>query len=148
MRHVFTWAAIALVCGSATASAQSFASDVGVSADNVRLGDPEYSPYIHRSFPDQVFFGDTHLHSSYSTDAGMIGNYLGPDDAFRFARGETVTASAGQRARLIRPLDFLVVADHSEKSRLGRSDRGFKPTASAQSMGQRGPRPCEGREGI
>ena len=44
----------------------------------------------------------------------MIGNYLGPDEAFRFARGETVRASAGERAKLIRPLDFLVVADHSE----------------------------------
>jgi hypothetical protein len=44
----------------------------------------------------------------------MIGNYLGPDEAFRFARGEIVRASAGQRAKLIRPLDFLVVADHSE----------------------------------
>nr|NIQ74050.1 DUF3604 domain-containing protein [Gammaproteobacteria bacterium]NIW45292.1 DUF3604 domain-containing protein [Gammaproteobacteria bacterium] len=44
----------------------------------------------------------------------MIGNFLGPDVAFRFARGEVVRASAGTRAKLIRPLDFLVVADHAE----------------------------------
>ncbi|AXI53805.1 hypothetical protein SuNHUV7_41330 (plasmid) [Pseudoseohaeicola sp. NH-UV-7] len=80
----------------------------------------EYSPYLHQAYPNQVLWGDTHLHTSYSTDAGMIGNYLGPDEAFRFARGETVTASLGQRARLIRPLDFLVVADHSEN--LGLAD--------------------------
>ena len=61
-----------------------------------------------------MFFGDTHLHTSYSTDAGMIGNTLGPDEAYRFARGETVTSSTGLRARLQRPLDFLVVADHAE----------------------------------
>jgi hypothetical protein len=96
------------------AAAQDFASDVGIEPDEVTLGAPEYSPYLQQAYPDRVYFGDTHLHTSYSTDAGMIGNYLGPDEAFRFARGETVPASGGQRARLVRPLDFMVVADHSE----------------------------------
>ncbi len=73
-----------------------------------------YSPYPGQDFPNQVFFGDTHLHTSYSTDAGMVGCTLGPEDAYRFARGETVTSSTGVPARLRRPLDFLVVADHSE----------------------------------
>jgi len=75
---------------------------------------PTYSPYVGQDFPDQVFFGDTHLHTSYSTDAGLIGNRLGPDAAYRFARGEEVTSSIGQPARLRRPLDFLVVSDHAE----------------------------------
>ncbi len=44
----------------------------------------------------------------------MIGNTLGPDEAYRFAGGETVTSSTGIPARLARPLDFLVVADHAE----------------------------------
>jgi hypothetical protein len=44
----------------------------------------------------------------------MIGNFLGPEVAYRFARGETVRASGGVRARLVRPFDFLVVADHAE----------------------------------
>jgi hypothetical protein len=74
----------------------------------------EYSPYPEENFPNQVFFGDTHLHTSYSTDAGMIGNTLGPEEAYRFARGETVTSSTGLPARLQRPYDFLVVADHAE----------------------------------
>ena len=74
----------------------------------------KYSPYPGQDFPDRVFYGDTHLHTSYSTDAGMVGATLGPEDAYRFARGETVVSSTGVPARLHRPLDFLVVSDHSE----------------------------------
>lgn len=74
----------------------------------------KYSPYPDETFPDNVYFGDTHLHTSYSTDAGMVGCTLGPDDAYRFARGETVISSTGVPARLRRPYDFLVVSDHSE----------------------------------
>jgi hypothetical protein len=73
-----------------------------------------YSPYPEQDFPDQVLFGDTHLHTAFSPDAGLIGARLTPDDAYRFARGETVITSTGQRARLGRPLDFLVVTDHAE----------------------------------
>ena len=78
-----------------------------------------YSPYVERTtndanFAEGVYWGDTHLHTSYSTDAGMIGNTLGPEDAYRFARGEEVRSAAGMRVRLIRPLDFLVVSDHAE----------------------------------
>ena len=74
---------------------------------------PEYSPYVEWHFPQQVFFGDTHHHSSYSFDSGMFGNTLGPEESFKFARGEEVTASNGMKAKLIRPLDFLVVSDHA-----------------------------------
>ena len=73
-----------------------------------------YSPYAERSFPDQVFWGDTHLHTRLSADAGLFGNILGLDEAYRFARGEQVTASSGQPAKLSRPLDWLVIADHSD----------------------------------
>ena len=73
-----------------------------------------YSPYAERSFPDQVFWGDTHLHTGLSMDAGLFGARLGLDDAYRFARGEQVMASSGQPAKLGRPLDWLVVADHSD----------------------------------
>jgi hypothetical protein len=74
----------------------------------------EYSPYLTDTYPDNVYFGDTHLHTSYSTDSGLFGNKIGPNEAYRFAKGELVTASHGVKARLLRPLDFLVVADHSE----------------------------------
>jgi len=73
-----------------------------------------YSPYPAQNFPNRVYFGDTHLHTSYSADAGMVGNTLGPDEAYRFAKGEVVKSSTGLQARLARPLDFLVVADHAE----------------------------------
>ena len=105
----FLAAGAALICAS-TALAQ----DIAIGEDDVMLGQKHYSPYLDQSYPNRVFFGDTHLHTSYSTDAGMIGNTLGPDEAFRFARGEKVRASVGEYAQLIRPLDFLVVADHAE----------------------------------
>jgi Protein of unknown function (DUF3604) len=66
------------------------------------------------SYPTRVFFGDTHLHTAMSMDAGAFGNRLGIEEAYRFARGEEVMASSGQKAKLSRPLDFLVVADHSD----------------------------------
>ena len=78
------------------------------------LGKPTYSPYVGRGYPTRVFWGDTHLHTAISVDAGAAGCRLGPEDAYRFARGEEVTTSTGQRARISRPLDFLVVSDHSE----------------------------------
>lgn len=73
-----------------------------------------YSPYTTRNYPSTVYWGDTHLHTKLSFDAYRLANRLPPDDAYRFARGETVTASNGMRTRLHRPLDFLVVADHAE----------------------------------
>jgi len=73
-----------------------------------------YSPYAGRNYPTQVFFGDTHLHTSMSMDAGAFGARLGPDDAYKFARGMEVISSTGQNVRMSRPLDFLVVADHSD----------------------------------
>jgi hypothetical protein len=75
---------------------------------------PNYSPYTGRNFPTRPFFGDTHLHTSFSMDAGAAGARLDPRAAYRFARGEEVMASSGQPAKLSRPLDFLVVADHSD----------------------------------
>ena len=73
-----------------------------------------YSPYAERSFPSRVYWGDTHLHTGLSMDAGLFGARLGLEDAYRFARGEQVMASSGQPARLGRPLDWLVIADHSD----------------------------------
>jgi hypothetical protein len=78
------------------------------------LGKQPYSPYADRKFPSRPLFGDTHLHTGLSMDAGVFGARLKPRDAYRFARGEQVTASSGQPAKLARPLDFLVVADHSD----------------------------------
>jgi len=61
---------------------------------------PAYSPYAGRNFPTRPLFGDTHLHTSFSMDAGAFGARLGPRDAYRFAKGDEITASSGQRAKL------------------------------------------------
>ncbi len=76
--------------------------------------EPVYSPYANRNFPSRPLFGDTHLHTSYSMDAGASGTRLDARDAYRFARGGQVTSNTGQPVKLSRPLDFLVVADHSD----------------------------------
>ena len=81
---------------------------------NPNIGKKSYSPYAGRNFPTKVYWGDTHLHTSYSFDAGAFGNILDHEQAYRFAKGEEVTASNGMRVKLSRPLDFLVVADHSD----------------------------------
>jgi hypothetical protein len=74
----------------------------------------KYSPYVDQYFPQNVYFGDTHLHTSWSADAGLAGATLGPDFAYRVSRGEAVTSQTGLPFKLIRPLDFVVVADHAE----------------------------------
>jgi hypothetical protein len=73
-----------------------------------------YSPYGGRHFPTRPLFGDTHLHTNLSPDAFGFGVRLGPEEAYRFARGEEVTSTWGEKVRLSRPLDFVVIADHAE----------------------------------
>ena len=73
-----------------------------------------YSPYADRPFPSGLYWGETHVHTGLSLDAGLFGNILGHEDAYRFARGEQVTSSSGLPAKLGRPLDWLVITDHSD----------------------------------
>jgi len=101
--------ALALSCLACMANVQ--AQDDAPGAQPKKSG---YSPYPEVTYPNRVYFGDTHLHTTYSADAGMIGNTLGPEEAYRFAKGQMVKSSTGVQARLARPLDFLVVADHAE----------------------------------
>ena len=83
-----------------------------------------YSPYAGRQTALMPLWGDTHLHTDISMDAGAFGNRLGLDEAYRFARGDEVVTSTGIRARLSRPLDWLVIADHSD-------NMGFFPDLNA-----------------
>jgi uncharacterized protein DUF3604 len=73
-----------------------------------------YSPYAGRTFPERPLWGDSHLHTSLSMDAGGFGNRVGLRDAYRLARGEEIMASSGQPVRLSRPLDWLAITDHSD----------------------------------
>jgi len=101
-------------------SGVTYAQDLVPTETEYKSPKKEYSPYADDHFPNRVYFGDTHLHSSWSTDAGMIGGTLGPDVAYRISRGETVTSHLGWQVKLVRPLDFLVLADHAEN--LGLAD--------------------------
>jgi hypothetical protein len=105
-------AAWMLACGAFGAGVPG--NDEGATKDDVaRITNPQFSPYAGRNYPTRVFFGDTHLHTAISVDAGTM-NRVGQEDAYRFARGEEVTSTGGLRARLSRPLDFLVISDHAE----------------------------------
>jgi hypothetical protein len=95
----------------------ALASDIGSPDPEVVKGlypGKTYSPYAQRSFPSKVYWGETHLHTGLSLDAGLFGNVLGPEDAYRFARGEEIKSSTGLPVKLGRPLDWLVVTDHTD----------------------------------
>ncbi len=97
-----------------------------------------YSPDADTPHPTRVYWGDTHVHSSFSADANMFGTLrLMPSDAFAFARGEAVVADNGMTARMDRPLDFLVVSDHAEYLGLVRRVRAGDPAMLAQPSARR-----------
>ena len=104
---------IAIVLGALVAPL-CFAQEFTVHEEDYPEREDKYSPYVDHHFPQNVYFGDTHLHTSWSADAGLAGATLGPDFAYRVARGETVTSQTGLPFKLIRPLDFVVIADHAE----------------------------------
>lgn len=105
-----TISALALI---APASAQDIGSATTPKLSGIYTGEA-YSPYAKRTFPERPLWGDNHVHTSLSMDAGGFGNRLSPRQAYRFARGEEVIASSGQAVRLARPLDWLAVTDHSD----------------------------------
>ena len=100
------------------------------------IGQSHFSPYAGRSFPTKVLWGDTHLHTAVSVDAGTM-NTVGQEDALRFARGEEVTTTHGLRAKLSRPLDFVVVSDHAEMYGLMPQLRAGDPDILATKAGGR-----------
>ncbi len=115
-------ATIAVALGCSLVMVLALQSSTGQDAgtpDKEKIGTtfpakPPYSPYAGRNFPTRPFFGDTHTHTSFSMDAGAFGCRLGPRDAYRLGKGEEITSSTGQRVKLSRPLDFIVVSDHSD----------------------------------
>ena len=80
---------------------------------SVNAAEP-YSPPLRQDYPDNLYWGDTHVHTYLSPDAYPLGSRVTPDEAYRFAKGETILASGGDKVRLQRPLDFLMVSDHAE----------------------------------
>jgi len=115
MRNAFSsliLAAVVLMALSTFALAQMTVPDKEALSDAYK--GKSYSPYAENNFPIRPLWGDSHVHTGNSFDAGAMGCTLGPEDAHRFARGEEVVSSTGIRIKLARPLDWLVVADHSD----------------------------------
>ena len=107
------------------------------SLENAFPATDTYSPYAGRDFPIRPLWGDTHLHTSLSLDAGAFGARLLPDDAYRFAKGEELTSSSGLPVRLSKPLDFLVVADHSDNMGFFPALQSGRPSMLADPTGRR-----------
>ena len=95
-----------------------------------------YSPYAQRAFPSNVYWGETHLHTGLSADAGLFGNTTGHELAYRFARGEEVVSAGGLPVKLSRPLDWLVIADHSDLMGLALDIQKGPPSLLAEPKGR------------
>jgi hypothetical protein len=104
------------VCACVAGSTADAAAQIPPTAEHLSDAYPgkAYSPYAERSFPTFPLWGETHLHTGYSLDAGLFGNRLLHDQAYRFARGEEIIASSGQPVKLSRPLDWIAITDHSD----------------------------------
>jgi hypothetical protein len=62
-----------------------------------------------------AYFGEQHIHTSWSVDAWLFGNHLtGPDDALQYAQGKAIKHPLGYEIRIEQPLDWMGVTDHSE----------------------------------
>lgn len=66
-----------------------------------------------RAASRNAYFGDLHVHTTYSFDAFAFGTMATPDDAYRYARGKTLKHPGGMKMRLHTPLDFYAVTDHA-----------------------------------
>jgi hypothetical protein len=86
-----------------------------ISVSSAQEGDAGEKKYLPRvEYPQNVYFGDAHVHTSMSLDAAAWGSSIAPEDAYRYARGEELTSFKGWKTQLTRPLDWLVIADHSD----------------------------------
>ena len=105
----------------------------GSGVDETQSGDGEGTIEL-AEFPDRPYWGDTHLHTNNSIDAFGFGVRLGPEEALQFASGQEVTSTTGTKAKLARPLDFLVISDHSDG--LGSTRRLYEaPRVAVVAMG-------------
>ena len=93
--------------------------------------EPGYSPYAGRRYPERPYFGDEHVHTAWSVDAGGSGATLGPEEATRFARGEEVVSTSGQPVKLGQPLDWVAITDHSDMMGMITEIKGGNPEMMA-----------------
>ena len=114
MKKIITPACLAICLSAMTATSIAQLTQPNEEALTRLYSGKVYSPYAERNFPERPLWGDNHLHTTLSMDAGGFGNRLSPREAYRFARGEQVISSTGQPVRLARPLDWLAITDHSD----------------------------------
>ena len=122
-------------CGRPSGTEAPTAHGPGVAADGAGSG--TYLPDPNRPHPTRVLWGDEHVHTGLSMDAGIAGTTLGPEEAVRFARGEEVLSSTGARLKLGRPLDWVAVTDHSDALGSIAELRAGNPTMMANPMAKR-----------
>jgi len=100
---------LAILALLSTACAAPDSSDKAAAADTqTEVAAPAPSNPLRNAY-----FGETHMHTAYSLDAYIGGTRLTPSDAYRFAKGGTVTVDGKPKTRH-RPLDFAAVTDHAE----------------------------------
>jgi hypothetical protein len=119
----------------------SYAQDARVPEDqegmlSEKYKGKSYSPYAQRDFPNELLWGDSHLHTGLSFDAGTAGCIRLPEDAYRFAKGEEVVSSFGIPVRLSRPLDWLAVTDHTDNMGFVLDMMAGKPNILAHPQGK------------
>ena len=113
MKHISSKVCLILITFVISTSV-ALASEINPPEEAYEAPKHEYSPFVDDYFPTRVLWGDTHLHTSWSVDAGFLGATLGPEGAYLASMGRAVMAKSGFQFKLIRPLDFVVVADHAE----------------------------------
>ena len=91
---------------NAAAPVHAASATPATSSANTKTSEPAH--------PQRVYWGDQHVHTGWSADAGLAGTRLTPEDAVRFARGEAVKTNTGQTAQLHRAMDWIAVTDHSD----------------------------------
>ena len=104
-------AALIALAGCSKPKADATSASATTSADTAAGA---YLPDANRKYPERVLWGDEHVHTGWSMDAGVAGTTLTPEDAVRFVRGETVKNNRGEPTKLHRPLDWVAVTDHSD----------------------------------
>lgn len=120
-----------LIATIATTSTQTLASSTKPTE-----AAKKYSPPANTTHATNVYWGDSHLHTGLSLDAGLFGNTLGPDEAWRLARGERIIASTGIPVQLARPLDWMVLTDHSDMMGIAADIKSGTPNILADKKGK------------
>ncbi len=90
-----------------------------------------------REHPQNVYWGDPHIHTRISADASLWGSTLGPEDTYRFGLGEEMTSFKGWKAKLARPMDWMVISDHSDVWGFYQRIRDGDPFVMKEELGRR-----------